>query len=68
MSEQESFYHMPSVVIVLRSFDTQKIYNKISLIKTAFPFANSVDASQNTCFVSKQEVLNEYDRKADSAT
>ena len=41
---------------------------KISLIKTVFSFANSADASQNTYIVSKQEVPNEYDRKADSAT
>ena len=68
MSDPETFYHIPSIIIVLRSFDTQKIYYKISLTKTVFSFANSVYASQNTCIVSKQEVPNEYDRKPDSAT
>ena len=68
MSEPETFYHMPSAIIVLRPFDTRKYTIKLSLTKTVFSFANSVDASQNTCIVSKQEVPNEYDRKPDSAT
>ena len=48
---------------------THKKYTiNISITKTVFSFANSVDASQNTCIVSKKEVPNEYDRKPDSAT
>ena len=45
----------------------KKIYYKISLTKTVFSFASSVDALQNTCFLSKQKVSNKYDRKPDSA-
>ena len=39
---------------------------KISLTKTVFLFASSVDALQNTCVLSKQKVSNESDRKPDS--
>ena len=47
---------------------TQKKYTiKISLTKTVFSFASSVDALQNTCALSKQKVSNEYDRKPDTA-
>ena len=38
---------------------TQKKYTiKISLTKTVFSFARSVDALQNTCILSKQKVSN----------
>ena len=60
MSEPETFYHMPSVIIVLRSFDTQKHTIKNSLTKKVFSFANSVDASQSTCIVSLD--INTMDR------
>ena len=40
---------------------------KISLTKTVFSLASSVDALQNTCVLSKQKVSNVYDRKPDSA-
>ena len=68
MSEPETLYDMPFVIIVLQSFDTQKYTKQISLTKTVFSNANSVDVSHNTCFVSKQELSNECDIKPDSAT
>ena len=48
---------------MLQSFYTKKYTIKISLTKTVFSFASSVDALQNTCVLSKQKVSNEYDRK-----
>ena len=70
MLKPEFFYQIPLSIFVLQSFDTHTKKNtiKISLTKTVFSFANSVDALQNTCVLSKQKVSNEDDRKPDSAT
>ena len=67
MLKPEIFNQIPLSIFVLQSFDTQKNTIKISLTKTVFSFASSVDALQNTCVLSKQKVSNEYDRKPDSA-
>ena len=67
MLKPEIFYQIPLSIFVLQSFDTQKYTIQISLTKTVFTFASSVDALQNTCVLSKQKVSNEYDRKPDSA-
>ena len=66
MLKPEIFYQIPLPIFVLRSFDTKKYTIKISLTKTVFSFASSVDALQNTCILSKQKVSNKYDRKPDS--
>ena len=66
MLKPEFFYQIPLSIFVLQSFDTKNTI-KISLTKTVFSFASSVDALQNTCVLSKQKVSNEYDRKPDSA-
>ena len=59
MLKPEIFYQIPLSIFVLRSFDTKKKYTiKISLTKTVFSFASSVDALQNTCILSKQKVSN----------
>ena len=50
MLKPEIVYQIPLSIFVLRSFDTKKKYTiKISLTKTVFSFASSVDALQNTC-------------------
>ena len=53
MLKPEIFYQIPLSIFVLRSFDTKKYTIKISLTKTVFSFASSVDALQNTCILSK---------------
>ena len=58
MLKSEIFYQIPLSIFVLRSFDTKKYTIKIPLTKTAFSFASSVDALQNTCILSKQKVSN----------
>ena len=58
MLKPEFFYQIPLSIFVLRSFDTKKYTIKISLTKTVFSFARSVDALQNTCILSKQKVSN----------
>ena len=68
MSKPEFFYQIPLSIFVLQSFDNKKYTIKISLTKTVFSFASSVDALQNTCVLSKQKVSYEYDRKPDSAS
>ena len=62
MLKPEIFYQIPLSIFVLRSFDTKKYTIKISLTKTVFSFALSVDALQNTCILRKQKVSNKYDR------
>ena len=64
--ESETFYHIPSAIIVLRSFDTKYILYKVDSPKH-FSSAISVAATHNTCFVSKQEVPSDHGRKPDSA-
>ena len=59
MSESETFYHIPSAIIVLRS--------KLTPQNSFFSSAISVAATQNTCFVGKQEVPSDHGRKPDSA-
>ena len=62
------FFFIKSIVhFCVTVIDTKKYTIKISLTKTIFSFASSVDALQNTCVLSKQKVSNEYDRKPDSA-
>ena len=58
MLKPEICYQNPLSIFVLRSFDTKKYTIKNSLTKTVFSFASSVDALQNTCILSKQEVSN----------
>ena len=58
MLKPEFFYQIPLSIFVLQSFDTKKYTIKISLTKTVFSFASSVDALQNTCILSKQKVSN----------
>ena len=58
MLKPEFFYQIPLSIFVLWSFDTKKYTIKISLTKTVFSFASSVDALQNTCILSKQKVSN----------
>ena len=68
MLKPDFFHQIPLSIFVLQSFDTQKKNTiKISLTKTVFSFASSVDALQNTCVLSKQKVSNECDRNPDSA-
>ena len=66
MSESETFYHIPSVIIMLRSFDTKNILYKVDSPKQFFS-AISVAATKKTRFVSKQEVPSDHGRKPDSA-
>ena len=66
MSDSETFYHIPSAIIVLRSFDTKNTVQSL-LTKTVFSSAISVAATQNTRFVGKQEVPSDHGRKPDSA-
>ena len=58
MLKPEICYQIPLSIFVLRSFDTKKNTITISLTETVFSFASSVDALQNTCILSKQEVSN----------
>ena len=58
MLKPEIFYQIPLSIFVLQSFDKKKYTIKISLTKTVFSFASSVDALQNTCILSKQKVSN----------
>ena len=52
MLKPEFFYQIPLSIFVLRSFDTKKKYTiKISLTKTVFSFASSVDALQKQVFL-----------------
>ena len=53
MLKPEIFYQIPLSIFVLRPFDTKKYTIEISLTKTVFSFASSVDALQNTCILSK---------------
>ena len=67
MSEPETFYHIPSAIIVLRSFDTKKLYCTKLTPQNGFSSAIYVAATRNTCFASKQEVPSDHGRKPDSA-
>ena len=58
MLKPEICYQIPLSIFVLRSFDTKKYTITISFTETVFSFASSVDALQNTCILSKQEVSN----------
>ena len=58
MLKPEFFLSNSIVHLMLRSFDTKKYTLKISLTKTVFSFASSVDVLQNTCILSDQKVSN----------
>ena len=59
MLKPEFFFYQIPLSILCYGHLTQKKYTlKISLTKTVFSFASSVDVLQNTCILSKQKVSN----------